>query len=195
MVEFMRSEWTARWAGRHRVDSNPLRRRSDRLETIALAVAAGLVVLSLWPAMVVAEVVTDRGRADSVHKQQVSATLLEDAPVTPVSFGELAAPMPEVRASWLTPASAEQTGWISVVPGTRAGTVTEIWIDGAGMRVSAPPRDADIRLRGIHAGAFVVLSIALALTAVLAGLRAVLNRRRYADWDRAWQLVSTGRST
>ncbi|WP_433428890.1 hypothetical protein [Nonomuraea sp. CA-141351] len=46
------TESVKRWVRRHRPDGNPLRRRSDRLESAALAVAMLFILLSVWPAVV-----------------------------------------------------------------------------------------------------------------------------------------------
>ncbi|MER6583458.1 hypothetical protein, partial [Nonomuraea sp. NPDC001023] len=46
---------------RHRPDRNPLRRRSDRVESAVLAVAVLLVLLSVWPAVLAGRVTYEGG--------------------------------------------------------------------------------------------------------------------------------------
>ena len=64
----------------YRWDRNPLRRRTDRLES-ALAVAAVLLVLaSVWPAVLAGRAAYENGMAETRvgpgGRQQVTATLL-----------------------------------------------------------------------------------------------------------------------
>ncbi|MFI7693711.1 hypothetical protein ACIBQ6_31910 [Nonomuraea sp. NPDC049655] len=173
---------------RHRPDRNPLRRRSDRLESAGLAVAVLLVLLSVWPAVLAGRITYEGGlreaRVGPGFRQQVTATALrEPRPVRP-SFGEAATTM--VPASWTTPAGVARTGQVQVPAGTRAGQTVPLWIDGEGDPTTPPPSRTDVVLRGVGMAAFVqVLAFLLVLGAVVA-LRRLLDRRRYADWDAAW---------
>ncbi|MFI6175119.1 hypothetical protein ACIA8R_06220 [Nonomuraea sp. NPDC051191] len=173
---------------RHRPDRNPLRRRSDRLESAGLAVAVLLVLLSVWPAVLAGRVAYEGGLRDARvgpgHRQQVTATVLrEPRPVRP-GFGEAATST--VPASWTTPAGSARTGQVQVPAGTRAGQTVPLWIDPEGDPTTPPAGHTDVVLRGVGLAAFVQVLACLLVLGAVAALRRLLDRRRYADWDAAW---------
>lgn len=183
------TESVMRWVRRHRPDGNPLRRRSDRLESAALLVTVVLVLLSVWPAAAA-------GRQSYEHalpalgdgRQEVVATLLADAPVTRLSFGE--APRSEpAPAHWTTPSGLERTGRVMAPPLARAGTEVRIWVDPGGLRVGAPPSPGDLRVTAVATALLLVLVAAVVAVLGFAGFRLLLDRGRYREWEAAWSLA------
>ncbi|GAA4039182.1 Rv1733c family protein [Nonomuraea soli] len=173
---------------------NPLRRPSDRLEAMGVWMVVALIVLSLWPATWVAGLVAGQERADRGLRHQAEATLLQDAATLDLSFGEFTQQASDAEARWLSPSGEERGGRIPVLPTAVAGTTTTVWIDAGGELTAAPLDEPAVRLKAIHAGTFVVASVAATLCLVFLGFRWALNRRRYADWDAAWEQADTRRT-
>ena len=181
--------WT-RLTRRLRDDHNPLRRRSDRIETWLLpAVITAFLVLgplvagtAIWQAH--AANAADATAQRALHP--VPAVLLA------------AAPGPEHRpgSGWLAWTSARwtadgraHTGLIPVGAGTAASSRVLVWLDRAG-QVRLPPLTPGMaRDRVLVAASLALTALACALTlAALIG-RWRLNRRRLADWTTAWLAV------
>ncbi|MFI6923035.1 hypothetical protein ACIBIZ_24035 [Nonomuraea spiralis] len=173
---------------RHRPDRNPLRRRSDRLESAGLVVAVLLVLISVWPAVLAGRITYEGGlrnaRVGPGFRQQVTATLLREPRSVRAAFGESAAST--VPARWTTPAGVVRTGRISAPAGTRAGQSVPLWIDHEGDPTTPPPSRTDIVLRGVGMALFTLLLAMLLVAGLLAALLRLLDRRRYAEWDAAW---------
>jgi hypothetical protein len=173
------------------LDGNPLRRRTDK---IAARLAALLLAVFLigTPLLSVAAVgwAGHQGAADLRAKRswhQVSAVLLQGAPA-PAS-GRILGHY-QVMARWTTPAGRPRTGRIPVSAGMAAGRTVRLWVDSAGSPTRFP---LNHRLALAHeATAAVIATVALGIVLLClawAG-RWVLDRRRLADWEAAWAVVS-----
>ncbi|MFB9895413.1 Rv1733c family protein [Planobispora takensis] len=184
------TEAMIRCVRRYRLDGNELRRRSDRLETAALLVALGVIVLSVWPALILGRLAYADGlageRTGPGVREPVAATLLQDAPAPGIMAAGQKASKPTVTVRWRTASGAQMTAEAKVRPGARAGTVTRIWVDGQG-RVTAPPerRSASV-IRAVAVGAAVMAGVVGVMTSCLLGLRGLLDRGRYAEWEASW---------
>jgi len=73
-------------------------------------------------------------------------------------------------------------GWV-------AGQQVRLWVDGAGRITSSPLRTYDIWADIVLAVVTVPIVMAVALSIAGGCVRALLNRRRLAGWDRAWHAV------
>ncbi|WP_431895243.1 Rv1733c family protein [Nonomuraea sp. bgisy101] len=171
---------------RYRPDDNALRRPSDRLEAAALAVTAILLVLSVWPAVLVAEHVSEQERKDAAERHHVLATLLEDALAIPLSLGRGASPGKRVAVRWVTPEGEQRTGTVALQKAAGKGSTVRVWIDGAGELTTPPPTPGTIGFTSISTAVLVVMGAAWVLYGGFLGFRRALDRRRYAGWDRAW---------
>lgn len=173
---------------RHRPDRNPLRRRSDRVESAGLVLAVLLVLISVWPALLAGRFTYDNGlrnaRVGPGHRQQVIATVLQDPRPTRVAFGE--SMTATVTARWTTPAGAAGTGVVQAPSTARAGTTVPLWVDSEGAPTTPPPSRADIVLRSWGMAVFVEIVAVLLVVSGVAVLRGLLDRRRFAEWDAAW---------
>ncbi|GIH96306.1 hypothetical protein ACFFMN_39215 [Planobispora siamensis] len=183
------TDWMTRCVRRYRLDGNELRRRSDRLETAAVLTALALVLLSVWPAIALGQLVYADGlaaeRTGPGVRELVTATLTQDAPAPGFAGGERV-PELTVAARWTTAAGQETTGRVGVWPGARTGAVTQVWVDGDG-RVTTPPKHRlESVTRAVAAGAAVLAGAAGTAALCLLGLRWLLDRGRYAEWEAAW---------
>lgn len=178
----------------YRPDGNPLRRRSDRLESAVVVVSVLLVLLSVWPAVVAGRLAYDNAlREESTGSRaprQVMATLLEDAPVTRVSFTEVPSGRQEAVARWTTHSGEVRIGTVPVRPLAKAGAVIPVWIDAAG-KPAAPPADSSVlHMRGVAVGMLIVLVTMFLVLCAFAGFRRWLDRARYREWDADWVRAS-----
>lgn len=180
------------WAGRflrgRRLDRNPLRRASDRVETLVLALLMAAFLAGVPFAAGACGALT-RAAADRVQagqratRSEVPAVLLQAAPLN----AAVAAVLPYVRAQWTAPDGKRLTGQVSAPPGTAAGTAVRVWVTRDGQITDPPLLDSQIsgQVTLAEAGAGTVLALMLFFTGALA--RRSLDKRRMADWDEEWR--------
>jgi len=174
-------------------DRNPLRRRSDLIE--AWLVPAMIVAfLALGPVVAVTAGLWVRADNAAARQAQLSwhrvpAVLLAAAPGPMMSDNGANSWVDWTQARW----TANGRPWLGKVPaaaGTRAGTTVAVWLDRAGNVQAAPLTPAQARHRVVDA-AWMALAAFAALLAALALLgRRILDRRRLAAWETAWQAIS-----
>jgi hypothetical protein len=180
--------WLWRAVRGMRLDRNPLRRGTDRLETCLLA---GLFVAVAAVTPFAAQAAAQACYASGLHTRQeqlatrheVRAVLTRDAVA---AGGYLPSAEVLASASWISGGGTLRSGEVPAAAGSRAGTAVVVWTDGSGYLVSPPLEvsevagGADAALVGALAGA------AVAYLAVAAAIRHLLNRRRMAAWDADW---------
>lgn len=182
----------ARLIRRLGLDCNPLRRRSDRIETWIMA---GLVALFLAAAPLFWSGVGRWVQQGGVREQRAQQTWHPVAAV--VVKGTREPPSQEFRlpmntttqvlARWQGPRGQQRVGEVTVpAADVRTGARLQVWVDRSG-RVTGPPLAASELARRV-VGAQVLAQVTLAaLLLCLAGLaRWQLNRRRMADWESEW---------
>jgi hypothetical protein len=186
---------TTRWTRLTRrlgADRNPLRRPADLIEAWLLP-AVIVAFLALGPlAAGAASLWVHAGNAAARQAQRswhrVPAVLLRAAPGPLMSDNGANTWLVETPARW-TSGGRAHTGKIPAAAGSRADAVVPVWLDRAG-NVRIPPPTADQvqeRVIVVAAAALAALAVLLASLALLA--RWVLDRRRLAGWDAAWQAV------
>ncbi|MEL3944342.1 MULTISPECIES: Rv1733c family protein [Streptomyces] len=176
------------WWGLRR---SPLRRRSDVIEAWAVLVVGVMLFLGAPAAGVVAGALAHRdgvaaARAERTDRHRVPAVLTENAPpVVPAADGTV--PRYQVSAQWTASDGTRRTGDALAPAGSRRGEHVAVWLDARG-RVAEEPVDAgDVLLRVLGASSAAAAGTALAALISLHSVRAVLNKRRMAAWDDAWQ--------
>ena len=182
------TSWLARLLRGRRLDRNPLRRGSDRAETVVLgALLAAFLAAAPFAAHAAgswahASAVRD-AQAQRASLHQVTATLVRAAPVLS-SYGS--ASDFAVQARWRAPDGRVRTGELLVTATAAAGRSTRIWVDRTG-RLTGPPLSRDrvtgrVQLAvGVAVGGLAVLLIVAAWLA-----RGGIDRRRMAAWDADW---------
>ena len=174
-----------------RLDRNPLRRGTDRAETVILA---ALLAAFLGGAPFAAQATatwSNTAFLRQLHTQQatvhqVRATLLE-APVRGGGYAAVLASQADAR--WTAPDGHAQTGLITAPPQARAGSTVLIWTSQSGNPVT-PLQRGDISQQDALAAAAAVTVLAVLLLLAAWTARRALNRRRLAAWDAAW--LATG---
>jgi hypothetical protein len=173
-------------------DRNPLCRRSDLIEAWLLpAVVVAFLVLGPLVAgaaglRVRADIAAARHAQPSWHR--TSAVLLAAAP-GPL-FSDNGANSWGVWTSARWSADGQQrVGAVPAAAGTRAGSSVAVWLDRAG-DVRLPPLTSGEARDHVILGASVALAALAVLLACLALIgRRVLDWRRLAGWETAWQSV------
>ncbi|MET7941325.1 hypothetical protein [Streptomyces sp. NPDC005302] len=173
-----------RWLWRWR--RNPLRRRSDALDSWVLLTAwvltvFGGVVTGLAATQAVEDGLT-RQRADW---HSATARLTEDVPPAAGSGTRVV----WAKARWSTTDGAPRSGQVRVHAGSAAGTPVAVWTDREGRLVSRPATAAQARVRASLVGALVGVSAAGIPFATGRLVRARLERRRMDRWDTEWQRI------
>lgn len=180
-----------RWlAARLGLDGNSLRRRTDRIAAFA---TVGLLVVFLVAAPIGAILAGHWAYRWSMSQQQdqrswrqVTAVLLQKAPVEPGSFDASGS---WTLARWTPPGEHPRDGVIPVPAGTPVGSRVRIWLDRSG-RWAGPPIGAQmVAVRVATAVTATVIMVATVLAAVASVGQWLLDRRRLAGWEADWNAV------
>jgi hypothetical protein len=183
--------WT-RLTGRLGFDRNPLRRPADLIAAWLLpAVIAAFLALgplaagaaSLW---------VHAGNAAARHAQRswhrVPAVLLQAAPGPLMSDSGANTWLVETPARW-TAGGRTHTAKVPAAAGTSADAVVPVWLDRAGQVMFPPQTAGQVQERVLVAAAAALAALAVLLASLALLARRVLDRRRIAGWDAAWQAV------
>jgi hypothetical protein len=138
-----RTSWLARLARGRRLDRNPLRRGSDRAETVVLGVLlAGFLAAGPFAAHTAGSwayaASARQAQAQRAALRQVPATLMQ-APGPAASYPGAGTVPLGVGARWRAPDGQERTGELVVPAAATAGSTVPLWVDQASRPV---PRSA-----------------------------------------------------
>ena len=188
-----RGLWLFRAVRGARPDRNPLRRRTDRLETCLLA---GLFVAAGAGAPLAAQAAGHAWHADAARTRQAElATRHEVTAVLAQSAGAigeytLSSQVPTL-ASWTSAGGAPRAGDVPAVPGSPSGTLVNVWTDARGYLVSPPLTITQVADQVDAARLTAVGGVIVGYMTSALAIRQLLNRRRMAAWDADW--VATAR--
>jgi hypothetical protein len=173
-----------------RLDRNPLRRASDRAETLVLILLAVTFVVGAPFAALAAGGMARTAALKAQHAQeaavrQVTAVVL--AVTAPPPVGQRLDWQAETR--WRAPDGREVTHEVPLAYRPAAGASVRVWTDRAGDLASAPLLDSQVAGQATMGEVLGVAGTAGAL--VLAGVltRWSLNKRRLAAWDAGWRVT------
>jgi hypothetical protein len=179
----------ARWLG---FDRNPLRRGTDRVEAALRLVMILLIVVAVPVAAVVAgqwayHYAQDQAQAQRAANHQVTAVLLEGAPVTGVPN-----PYTNVQTSWVLaryqpPGQPSRTGEVLALAGARKGSTVRTWIDPSGA-VTDPPLEHRVLVGDVWLAVMATCLVSwLLLLAAGVLVRHGLDRQRLRAWEAEWR--------
>ena len=187
--------WLARLLRGRRLDRNPLRRGSDRAETVVLgALLAAFLAATPFAAHAAGSwahaTYAREAQAQRTALRQVPATVLQAPPPKLTAFPGAGVVPLGVDARWRAPDGQERTGLLFVPADVTAGSTVLVWVDHAGRLADPPLGRAQLATRAQLAeeAAVGVLAITLAVIGWLA--RRSLDRRRMGAWDAEW--LATG---
>lgn len=173
---------------RWRFDHNPLRRATDRAETVVLAVlVAAFLVGTPFAALATGAWVHGMARqaqlAQEASRRQVTAVVVSiTAPGA--GSGDL---VWHAQARWRAPSGQEVTREVPVPAGTVVGGKLRVWTDLSGNSVTAPLADSQVAGQAAAGQALGVVASAGVLALACGLARWTLNKRRIAAWDADWQ--------
>ena len=184
--------WLARLLRARRLDRNPLRRGSDRAETVVLgALFAAFLAVAPFAAHAAGSwgyaSAARAAQAQRASLHQVTATLLRHEPVLS-GYGPASDSVVEAR--WPALDGRVRTGELFVTADIAAGRTARIWVDQV-RRLTGPPLSRDQLTGRAELAAGVAVGCLAALLIMAAWLaRRSLDRRRMAAWDADW--LATG---
>jgi hypothetical protein len=184
---------------RWRPDGNPLRRTSDRIEAVLLAILIAAFLCGAPLAGIAAGRAAAAGSMRAEHAQagahRVAAVLLQHAPGK--SHPMFQAPLePTVPAQWKAPDGTLRTGEIYAPVGAAAGSTVLVWTDRSGQLTTSPLEQGDVVEDVALAASLATIAVAAVLAVLGLLTRWVLDRRRLAAWDVRWRATGphwTGR--
>ncbi|MEU8177920.1 hypothetical protein AB0C14_34040 [Microbispora hainanensis] len=178
---------------RYLPDGNPLRRGTDRVESLAVLAFLILSVLSLGAAFAVGAAVYRGGLAEEHSGRWVTATVTRDAPAATWVAVEGTAARLRTGVAWTTADGRTVVGQAPVPSAAKAGTPVRIWLDHEGRPGDGPRSRIDTVADGVASGtATAALSLTM-LLACLALVRRRLDHHRYAAWDAGWLAMNRRR--
>jgi len=184
------SSWLARAFRGRRLDHNPLRRLSDRVETIAgvlLVVAfAAAAPFTVRAAAAGTYAFAQHARATAMATRHVVTAVTLQAAATS-SAGALAGSW--VNARWTAPSGRQRTGQVEVANGTPEGSLEKIWVTGSGDMTPPPLPASELSEMAECAAAGAGLGLVTVFLIARTAARHALNRRRMAAWDAGWAAV------
>jgi hypothetical protein len=171
--------------------ANPLRRTSDRIESwffrfLMLVLALGLPAASLGAGLTAYESSMRTVQAQSAQRQEVTARLTSHAEGAQVGAEDA---RQRVQVRWTDRSGKERTGTALVKSGTAKGATVRVWVDRNGKLSSPPMTVSNATATGGLVGGMTAVAVATGLFAARAGMRLLLDRSRYAQWDTEWDLV------
>jgi len=177
-----------RWLRGWRPDRNPLRRASDRAETVILGV---LLAAFLAGAPCLAYAAVSWTYATSAREAQAQQATSHQVPATLLQAGQSAGGYgAEANARWRAPGGHVVTGQVFVPNTAAAGSTVMVWINQAGQLTDSPLNASQVASRAELSGALAVAGLVVALIVIGALVHWELNRRRLAAWDADW--LATG---
>jgi hypothetical protein len=190
-----RGSLLGRFVRGRRLDHNPLRRSSDRVETAMLAVMLiAFIVGAPFAAMTCGawahEIARQVQAMQQASRHQVAAVVVQ-APSASHTAGGYAALEPDAQARWTAPDGKVVTGEVPVPATTAARAVVPVWITRDGQLTDAPLQDTQVAGQADLASTFGVIALAVTLTVTGVLARRALDKRRMAAWDADWR--ATGR--
>ncbi|MFE0376741.1 hypothetical protein ACFW1M_14395 [Streptomyces inhibens] len=167
---------------------NPVKRGTDVAESW-MFLATGLLIAVLAPAagITAAGAVNAAYRSQSQERTSVSAVLAEDPPAR-IGADSAGGAGGRVHATvrWTATDGTVRTGETAVAPGLRAGDRTTAWLDRHGSLLRDPVTRGDAVAQSIAVGVVTTCGTALLLLGANRAGVILLDRRRYAQWDKDW---------
>ncbi|WP_322722821.1 Rv1733c family protein [Streptomyces phyllanthi] len=168
--------------------ANPLRRTSDRIESwfgglLLLALVLGLPVAALSAGLTAYGASMRIVQAQAAERHEVTARLTTNLK------GNTDAAKQQALVRWSDSDGTVRTGTTLVKSGTPQGATVRVWVDRDGSLTNPPMSALNARTSGWFAGGMAAAGVTAGFFAARAGMRHLLDRRRYARWDAEWDLL------
>ena len=171
-----------------RLDRNPLRRRSDRAETVFLGVLLAAFAVG---APLAAHAAGSWTHTASAHEQQVQQAVIHQVPATlladtPAWGADGAGPYPQTEARWRAPDGKVCTGLVAVPGGSSQGGTVTVWVNQAGQLTGPPLQPEQVQGRVVLVEGAAMTAFAGAFIVIAWVIRRALDKRRMAAWEAEW---------
>jgi hypothetical protein len=178
------------WLG---FDRNPLRRRSDRIESVVLMTALLVSVAALPFAVLLGISVQDslqrEAERQALNRLPVAGTVVEEAPTAVTAAAKGSGPE-QAQVAWTTPDGVERTDTVTVPSSSHPGSEVTVWTTPDG-RLTAPPlTSSQVAADAVAVAAAGQLAVMGLAWMAFRGVRHALDRRRYRLWDAEWLRVT-----
>jgi hypothetical protein len=176
------------WA-RMLVGRNELRRGCDRVEGAVVLLLLVAFLGAIAGAFFLGGHIYTRERAEAALLHQGTAVMTQHGPYNTALNGA-----GNATARWHAPNGQPRSGVLTTVTtpgiwGAEAGQRVQVWLTPAGQPVSPPPGSTEVMFTAI----VIAISAVCGTGAVLFGgyglTRLLLDRRRLAAWESAWELT------
>ena len=171
------------------LDRNPLRRFSDRVESVVVVLTV-LCALGAVPPALLAGTTAHERLGSSAAAYRATAVLEHDAPSV-VMTSELLAMSTgaKVRGQWTAADGAPRSGEVFAPTGARAGTEVPVWLDAAGTPIRPPLSGSALMWMSALVTLGVLVIVCGVCGLVYGVVRVVLDHRRLAAWEAEWERV------
>lgn len=182
------SIWPGRLIRGRRLDRNPLRRGSDRAETVMLGILVAAFAVGA-PLAASAAGAYEHTAAHREQQAQEAAWHLVPGVITSTPQAAAIGMNDEAPARWTAPSGATIISSIPVPPGTVAGSTVRIWVTRDGALTRAPLLNSQVAGQAMLAEIGVATGLAVTLAGIGKLARRSLDRHRIAGWDEEWRTV------
>jgi hypothetical protein len=169
---------------------NELRRSSDRVEGVVVALLMGAFVAAVVVAVLVAAHVYRSEQATAASLRPTVAVLSWPGAVTETPILHQATAM----ATWRTSDGTARTGMLTtdVAPGIYgepAGATVQVWVGRSGDPAPPPQGASGMAIGAVMAGLAIIVVAATVLTFCYRLCQRGLDRRRLANWSSDWAVT------
>jgi len=166
--------------------SNPLRRRSDRIEGIVLLLLSAVFLAAVGGAAFLGLGFCRSQDTAAADLHPAVAVLSRGAPETG-TLGLLA----DAPARWRAPDGQQRSGVLTTITvpgiaGAPAGARVRIWVTAAGQPAQPPPGQIAVVITAVMVGLSALGGAGITLVLCYFLCRRALDRRRLAAWESAW---------
>lgn len=177
-------QWARMLLGR-----NELRRGCDRVEGAVVALLLAAFLGAVAGAFFLGAHIYGQQRAEAARLHPAVAVLTQNGPYNAGLNGA-----GEATARWHAPDGHPRSGILTTVNtpgiwGAASGQRVQVWLTGTGQPVPPPPGPAEVMFTAIVIG---ISATSGAGTVLIGGYwlaRLLLDRRRLAAWESAWELT------
>jgi hypothetical protein len=176
------------WA-RMLLGRNELRRGCDRVEAVVVLLLMAAFLAAIAGAFVLGGHVYRQQRAEVAQLHPGVAVLTQAGPHNNALNGA-----GKATARWHAPDGQPRSGMLTMVNtpgiwGAAAGQRVQVWLTGNGEPVPPPPGPAEVMFTAIVIGISAVSGAGAVLIGGYGLARLLLDRRRLAAWESAWELT------
>jgi hypothetical protein len=168
---------------------NELRRGSDRVEGVVVLLLLAAFLGAIAGAVVLGGHIYHAQRAAAARLRPSVAVLTESGPYN-TGLSEAG----QASARWKAPDGRQQSGVLTTIttPGITdqpSGARIQVWLTPSGEPVSQPSGPAEVVFTAIVISISAACGAGTLLMGTYGLARLLLDRRRLADWESAWELT------